>query len=487
MAHPLKPLPFHREPDFETLQIHAGQQVDPATKARAVPIYETTSFVFNDSAHGAELFGMRYALTTKFIIYCKSSMYVRADGFIYSRLGNPTVDVFERRIAALEGGAAAVATSSGQAAQFLTICSLASSGDNIIASASLYGGTLNQFKVTFQKFDISFKLIESNDPADFAAVIDDKTKAIYIETIPNPKFVMAPIRELAKIAHVASIPLIVDNTLGMGGFLARPIDYGADIVVESATKWIGGHGTTMGGVIIDSESHPYFAGKFDWTASGKFTGFTSPAQGYHGMVFTEVFSDLAFAAKVRIELLRDIGPTLSPFSAFLLIQGLETLSLRGEKHCSNALALATYLQHHPKVLWVSYLGLSSHPSHVRAKQYLRKGMFGGVLTFSVQGGAKAANTVVNNLKLASHLANLGDAKTLVIQPAATTHMQASEEDRMKAGAPADLIRVSVGLESIHDIIADFGGALASINEADVDNTVNIARIGAATNECGDTH
>ncbi|TFY82968.1 hypothetical protein EWM64_g1035 [Hericium alpestre] len=425
---------FYREPEFETLQLHAGQEPDPTTNARAPPIYATTSFVFNDSAHGADLFGLR------------------AFGNIYSRIGNPTVDVFEKRIAALEGGAAAVAAASGQAAQFMAISAIASAGDNIVSTSYLYGGTYNQFKVLLKKYGIGVKFVTKDDPEAFAAAIDENTKAIYVESIGNPKYNVAPIPALAKVAHEHKIPLIVDNTFGMGGYLTRPIDHGADIVVHSATKWIGGHGTTIGGVVIDS-------GKFDWT-SGKFPSFTSPSEGYHGLVFSETFGAVAFAIKLRVEILRDVGATLNPFAAFLLLQGLETLSLRGQRHSENALALAQYLDKHEKVAWVSYLGLPNHPSNTLAKELLRPDAYGGVLSFGVKGGdAAVGSKVVDTLKLASNLANVGDAKTLVIHPATTTHQQLTTEEQFASGVTPDLIRVSVGIENIKDIIADFEEAL----------------------------
>ncbi|KAF8174545.1 Cys/Met metabolism PLP-dependent enzyme-domain-containing protein [Pholiota molesta] len=426
--------PFHRQPEFDTIQLHGGQVPDPATNARAVPIYASTSFVFNDSAHGADLFGLR------------------APGHIYSRIGNPTVSVFEDRIAALEGGLAAVAVSSGQAAQFLAISALAGAGDNIVSTSYLYGGTYNQFKVTFKHFGIGVKWVTENTPEAFAAAIDDKTKAIYVESIANPKYLVSDLPALAKVAHDHGIPLIVDNTFGMGGFLIRPIEHGADIVVHSATKWIGGHGTTIAGVIIDS-------GKFDWTKSGKFPGFTEPAEGYHGLKFSETFGAAAFAVRVRTELLRDIGPALNPFAGFLILQGLETLSLRGQRHSENALALATYLEQHPKVSWVSYLGLKSHESHELANKLLRANYYGGMISFGVKGDVAQASKVVDSLKLASNLANVGDAKTLVIHPASTTHSQLTEEEQLTSGVTPDLIRVSVGIEDIKDIIADFEAGL----------------------------
>ncbi|KAI6144352.1 Cys/Met metabolism PLP-dependent enzyme-domain-containing protein [Pisolithus tinctorius] len=428
---------LNRQLQFETLQLHAGQTPDPTTKARAVPIYASTSFVFNDSAHGADLFELK------------------TFGHIYSRIGNPTVDVFENRMAALEGGVAAIATSSGQSAQFLAVSTIASAGDNIVSTSYLYGGTYNQFKVTFKKFGIGVKFVHGDDPADFEAAIDEKTKAIFVESIGNPKYNVAPIPDLAKVAHKHGIPLIVDNTFGMGGYLIRPISLGADIVVHSATKWIGGHGTTIAGVVIDS-------GKFDWTRSGKFPSFTEPSEGYHGLVFSETFGSSAFAVKLRVELLRDLGPALNPFGAFLLIQGLETLSLRAQRHSDNALVLATWLSNHPKVSWVSYPGLPSHEYHERAKELLRPNAFGGVLSFGVQGDVGVASQLVDNLRLASNLANVGDAKTLVIHPATTTHQQLTIDERLASGVTPDLIRVSVGIEHIDDIIADFEQAFKSV-------------------------
>ncbi|EKM51646.1 uncharacterized protein PHACADRAFT_261900 [Phanerochaete carnosa HHB-10118-sp] len=433
----LLPHKFYKDPDFETMQIHAGQQVDYTTNARAPPIYASTSFVFNDSAHAADVFGSKKT------------------GYIYSRMGNPTVEVFEQRMAALEGGQMAVATASGHAAQFMAITTIAGSGDNIVSSSYLYGGTYNQFKVYLKKFNIGVKFVQSLDPADFAAVVDEKTKAIYTETIGNPNYIVPDIPGLAKVAHDNGIPLIIDNTFGMGGYVARPIDLGADIVVHSATKWIGGHGTTIGGIIIDS-------GKFDWSRSGKFPSFTEPAEGYHGMRFVETYGKVAFGIKARLDGMRDLGATMNPFGAFLLLQGLETLSLRAERHCENTLAVAKFLEKHEKVAWVSYPGLESHPAHLLAKQQLREGMFGGVLSFGVKGGLedqKLGSRVVDALRLASNLANVGDAKTLVIHPWTTTHQQLTEEEKLSAGVTPDLVRLSVGIESLSDIIADFTEAL----------------------------
>ncbi|KAG8922284.1 Homocysteine synthase [Tulasnella sp. 418] len=424
---------FYKEPEFDTLQLHAGQEPDPTTNARAVPIYASTSFVFNNSEHAADLFGLR------------------AFGNIYSRIGNPTVDVFEKRIAALEGGAAAVAASSGQSAQFMAIATIADAGDNIVSTSYLYGGTYNQFKVLLKKFGIGVKFVTGDKPEDLAAAIDDRTKAIYVESIGNPKYNVADLPAIAQVAHRAKIPLMVDNTFGAGGYIVRPIEHGADIVIHSATKWIGGHGTTIAGVVVDS-------GKFDWAASGKFPSFTEPSEGYHGMKFSDTFGPLAFAIKLRVEILRDLGPALNPFGAFLLLQGLETLSLRVQRHCDNALALAQWLQQHPKVAWVKYPGLADHESHAIARRLLRPNTYGGVLSFGVKGDAAIGSKVVDKLKLASNLANVGDAKTLVIHPATTTHQQLTAEEQFSSGVTPDLIRVSVGIEAISDIIADFSNA-----------------------------
>lgn len=423
---------------YETLQVHAGQSPAPGTNARAVPIYQTTSYTFNDADHGARLFALKEF------------------GNIYTRIMNPTTDVFEQRIAALEGGVAAVATSSGQAAQFLAISTLAQAGDNIVSTSYLYGGTYNQFKVALPRLGIQVKFVDGDDPEDFRRAIDDKTKAIYVESIGNPRFNIPDFEALAKVAHDAGIPLVVDNTFGAGGFLVRPIDFGADIVVESATKWIGGHGTSIGGVVVDS-------GKFNW-GNGKFPLFTDPAPGYHGLNFWEVFGsggpfgNIAFAIRARVEGLRDIGPTLSPFNAFQLLQGVETLSLRVQRHVDNALELAQWLRAHPQVAWVEYNGLEDSPYHALARKYLRHG-FGAVLNFGIRGGSQAARRFIDNVELASHLANVGDAKTLVIHPASTTHQQLSEAEQVSAGVRPDLVRVSVGIEHIEDIKADFDHAL----------------------------
>ncbi|MEH2367875.1 O-acetylhomoserine aminocarboxypropyltransferase/cysteine synthase family protein [Nostoc sp.] len=426
---------------FETLQVHAGQEPAPGTNARAVPIYQTTSYVFDDTDHGARLFALQEF------------------GNIYTRIMNPTTDVFEKRIAALEGGVAALATASGQAAQFLAISTIAQAGDNIVSTSFLYGGTYNQFKVSLPRLGIKVKFVEGDDPESFRQAINDRTKALYVETIGNPQFNIPDFAALAHIAHENGIPLIVDNTFGAGGYLARPIEHGADIVVESATKWIGGHGTSIGGVIVDS-------GKFDW-GNGKFPLFTEPAPGYHGLNFQEVFGpggsfgNIAFIIRARVEGLRDFGPSLSPFNAFLLLQGLETLSLRVDRHVSNALELARWLEQQEQVLWVNYPGLPNHPYHERAKKYLRHG-FGGVLNFGIKGGLEAGKAFINHVKLASHLANVGDAKTLVIHPASTTHQQLSNDEQLSAGVTPDLVRVSVGIEHIDDIKEDFEQAFQQV-------------------------
>ncbi len=428
---------------YETLQVHAGQIPDPTTNSRAVPIYQTTSYVFNNSEHGANLFALKEF------------------GNIYTRIMNPTSDVFEKRVAALEGGVAALAVSSGQAAQLLAISTIAQAGENIVSTSYLYGGTYNQFKVSFPRLGIHVKFVDGDNPDDFKKAIDDKTKAIYLETIGNPKFNIPDFEAIAKVAHDAGIPLIVDNTFGAAGYLCRPIDFGADIIVESATKWIGGHGTSIGGVIVDS-------GNFDW-GNGKFPIFTEPSPGYHGLKFNEVFGkgnangfpNIAFIIRARVEGLRDLGPALSPFNSFLFLQGLETLSLRVERSASNALKLAQWLEKHESVEWVSYPGLPSHPYHENAKKYLRNG-FGCVLSFGVKGGFEAAETVINNLQLTSHLANVGDAKTLIIHPTATTHQQLSAEEQRSAGVTPELLRVSVGIEHIEDIIEDFDYALSKV-------------------------
>lgn len=427
---------------FETLQVHAGQQPDPATGSRAVPIYQTTSYVFNDADHAARLFNLEEF------------------GNIYTRIMNPTVGAFEERMAALEGGVAALATSSGHAAQFLALTTLLQAGDNLVSSSRLYGGTYNQFKVTFKRLGIEVKLIDSDNPQDFAKAIDKNTKGLYVETIGNPRLDVPDLQGLADVAHGHGIPFIVDNTFGMGGYICRPIEYGADIVVHSATKWIGGHGTSIGGVIIDS-------GRFPWN-NGRFPIFTEPSPGYHGLNFWKTFGaespfgNIAFIIRARVEQLRDIGASLSPFNAFLFLQGLETLSLRAERHCQNALTLAQWLIKSPFVEWVSYPGLENHPSHSNAKKYFRQGLYGGIVTFGIKGGYENGKKFINNLKLTSLLANVGDAKTLVIHPASTTHQQLSAEEQQTAGVTPELIRVSVGIEHIDDIIEDFEQAFKAL-------------------------
>ncbi|BDG08437.1 O-acetylhomoserine aminocarboxypropyltransferase/cysteine synthase family protein [Anaeromyxobacter paludicola] len=434
-------LPPNRKPRFETLQVHAGQEPAPGTNSRAVPIYQTTSYTFDSAEHGANLFALKEF------------------GNIYTRIMNPTTDVFEKRVAALEGGVAALATASGQAAQFLAIANLAAAGDNVVSGSTLYGGTYNQFKVTLPRLGIGVRFVDGDNLGDFRKAIDARTKAIYVESLGNPSFNIPDFEGLAALAHEHGLPLIVDNTFGAGGYLVQPIAHGADIVVESATKWIGGHGTSIGGVIVDS-------GRFDWAASGRFPVFTEPSPGYHGLVFNDVFGpkgpfgNIQFIIRARVEGLRDLGPALSPFNAFLLLQGLETLSLRVQRHVDNTLALAKWLERHPQVSWVSYPGLESHPYHQRARKYLRNG-FGGVLCFGIQGGYEAGRKFIDNVKLASHLANVGDAKTLVIHPPSTTHQQLSAEEQKSAGVTPDQIRVSVGLEHIDDILEDFAEAFAA--------------------------
>jgi O-acetylhomoserine/O-acetylserine sulfhydrylase len=426
---------------FDTLQLHAGQVVDPTTNARAVPIYQTSSYVFNNSDHAANLFGLKEF------------------GNIYTRLMNPTTDVFEKRIAALEGGVAALATSSGQAAQFIALTNILQAGDNLVSTSYLYGGTYNQFKVQFKRIGIGVKFVDGDKASDFEKLIDNKTKAIYLETIGNPRFNIPDFDAIAAVAKKHDIPLVVDNTFGAAGYLFRPIEHGANIVVESATKWIGGHGTSIGGVIVD-------AGNFNW-ANGKFPQFTEPSEGYHGLKFWDVFGapgpfgNIAFIIRARVEGLRDYGPTLSPFNAFLFLLGLETLSLRVQKHVDNALEIAQWLSKHPKVEYVEYPGLSNSPYHELGKKYLKHG-FGGVLAFKVKAGKEAADKLVNNLKLISHLANVGDAKTLIIHPASTTHQQLSEAEQLSSGVVPGVLRLSVGIENIEDIKNDIEQAFNAL-------------------------
>jgi O-acetylhomoserine/O-acetylserine sulfhydrylase len=426
---------------FESLQLHAGQEPDPVTNSRAVPIYQTTSYVFNDSEHAAKLFGLKEF------------------GNIYTRIMNPTTDVFEKRIAALEGGVAALATSSGQAAQFIALSNILQTGDNLVSTSYLYGGTYNQFKVQFKRLGIQVKFVEGDKASDFDKLVDSKTKAIYLETIGNPRFNIPDFESIAAVAKKYDIPLIVDNTFGAGGYLFRPLEHGANIVVESATKWIGGHGTSIGGVIVDG-------GNFNW-GNGKFPQFTEPSEGYHGLKFWDVFGtpgpfgNIAFIIRARVEGLRDYGSSISPFNAFLLLQGLETLSLRVQRHVDNALEIALWLSKHPKVVHVDYPGLPSSPYYTLARKYLKHG-FGGVLAFTVKGGKEAADKVVNSVKLISHLANVGDAKTLIIHPASTTHEQLSEAEQKASGVVPGSLRLSVGIEHIDDIKRDLEEAFKSI-------------------------
>lgn len=428
---------------FESLQLHAGQESDPTTGSRAVPIYQTTSYEFDDTEHAATLFALKEF------------------GNIYTRIMNPTTDVFEKRITALEGGAAAVATSSGQSAQFLAITTLAQAGDNIVSTPFLYGGTYNQFKVTLPRLGIDVTFVDEDTVEAYEKAINDDTKAIYVESLGNPRGNVPDFEGLSKLAEKYGIPLIVDNTFGAGGAICQPIKHGANIVVESATKWIGGHGTSIGGVIVD-------AGNFNW-GNGNFPLFTEPSPSYHGLNFWDTFGpdgpfgNIAFAIRARVEQLRDIGAAPSPFNSFLHLQGLETLSLRAERHCENTLKLAKWLRNQDVVSWVNYTGLEDHDYHERAKKYLQPGKFGAVLTFGVEGGFDPARTFIENVELASHLANVGDAKTLVIHPASTTHQQLSAEEQASSGVDPDLIRVSVGIEHIDDIIEDFEIAFDKID------------------------
>ncbi|MGO9206628.1 MAG: O-acetylhomoserine aminocarboxypropyltransferase/cysteine synthase family protein [Candidatus Limnocylindrales bacterium] len=423
------------EPSFrpETLALHAGQQPDPTTHARAVPIYATTSYVFDDAAHAARLFALQ------------------EPGNIYTRIMNPTTAVFEERMAALEGGVGAVGLASGQAAETLAILNLARSGDNLVSSASLYGGTYNLFAYTLPKLGISTRFVDGSDPANFGAAIDEHTRALYLETIGNPRLDVPDLAAIADVAHAHALPLIVDNTFAP--LLARPIAHGADIVVHSATKWIGGHGTSIGGAVVD-------AGRFDWAASPRFPELVEPDPSYHGMSYTDAFGPQAYILKLRVQLLRDLGPALSPFNAWLFLQGLETLPLRIARHSENALALARWLEKDERVAWVSYPGLQSHPSHALATRYLQGGC-GGIITFGVRGGAEAGRRLIDAVQLFSLLANVGDAKSLIIHPASTTHQQLSEADQAASGVTPDLVRLSVGLEHVDDLIADLDQALAA--------------------------
>jgi len=427
---------------FETLQLHAGHEID-ATGSRAVPLYQTTSYVFKNAEHGANLFALKEF------------------GNIYTRIMNPTTDVFEKRIAALEGGVAALATGSGQAAQFLALNNILQVGDNFVTSPFLYGGTYNQFKVAFKRLGIDVRFAKDDSAENLELLIDKKTKAIYLETIGNPGFNIADFDKVAALAEKHDLPLIVDNTFGAGGYLFRPLEHGAHIVVESTTKWIGGHGTTIGGVIVDG-------GNYNW-GNGKYPQFTEPSEGYHGLVFADVFGiggpfgNIQFIIRARVEGLRDFGPSQSPFNSWLNIQGLETLSLRVQRHVDNALALAKWLEQHPLVEKVNYPGLPSSPHHTLAKKYLKNG-FGAVLSFQIKGDKENAAQFIDSLKLVSHLANLGDAKTLIIQPSATTHQQLSDEEQLSAGVLPNSLRVAVGIEHIDDIKADFEQAFVQVNQ-----------------------
>ena len=428
---------------FETLQLHAGQEPDPATNSRAVPLYQTTSYVFNNAEHASNLFALKEF------------------GNIYTRIMNPTTDVFEKRVAALEGGVAALATASGHSAQFIAINNITTVGDNFVTTSFLYGGSHNQFKNSFKNIGVEARFADGDDVSSFEKLIDDKTKFIYLETIGNPSFSVPDFDAFSALATKYDLPIIVDNTFGAAGAIFQPIKYGAHIVVQSATKWIGGHGTSIGGVIVDG-------GTYNW-GNGKYPQFTEPSEGYHGLVFNDVFGlggpfgNIQFAIRARVEGLRDFGPALSPFNSFLLIQGLETLSLRVQRHVDNALVLAQWLESHSAVKKVNYPGLEDSPYHANAKKYLQNG-FGAVLSFELNGDASSATSVVDNLKLVSHLANVGDAKTLIIQPSATTHQQLSVEEQAASGVLPNLLRVSVGLEHIDDIKADFEQAFASIGK-----------------------
>lgn len=426
---------------FETLQLHAGHEPDAATNSRAVPIYQTTSYTFNNSEHAAKLFGLQEF------------------GNIYTRIMNPTTDVFEKRMAALEGGAAAVATASGHAAQFLALNNILQQGDNFVTSPFLYGGTYNQFKVSFKRLGVEARFAKDDTAEELEKLIDDNTKAIYVENMGNPHFNIPDWDKVGALAKKYDIPLVVDNTFSGGGYLFRPIEHGANIVVESATKWIGGHGTSIGGVVVD-------AGNYNW-GNGKFPQFSEPSEGYHGLKFWDIFGtdgpfgNIAFAIRLRVEGLRDFGTSQSPFNSFLLLQGLETLSLRMERTCQNALEIAKWLEARPEVESVNYPGLESSPYHDLAKKYLSNG-FGGVLTFKLKKGKEAASKFVEDLELISHLANVGDAKTLIIHPASTTHQQLSEEAQLAAGVLPSQLRISVGIEHVEDIKADLENAFAKI-------------------------
>lgn len=425
---------------FETLQLHAGHNVDATTNSRAVPVYQTTSYVFNNTEHAANLFGLKEF------------------GNIYTRIMNPTTDVLEQRLAALEGGVSAVATASGMSAQVLALTNIVEAGENFISTSFLYGGTYNQFKVQFKRLGINVKFVAGDKPEDFASQIDDKTKAIYLETIGNPELNIPDFEAIAAVAKANDIPLVVDNTFGAGGYIFRPLEYGANVVTSSATKWIGGHGTSIGGVVIDG-------GNFNW-GNGKFKQFSEPSEGYHGLNFWEIFGEgnplglpnVAFAIRARVEGLRDLGMAMSPMNAFQIIQGIETLSLRMERTVSNALEVAKFLEAHPNVESVNYPGLPSSKYHALAQKYMPNGA-GGVLSFEIKGGLEKGQSFIDNLELVSHLANVGDAKSLAIHPASTTHEQLSPEEQLKSGVKPNMIRLSVGIEHISDILADIKQAL----------------------------
>lgn len=427
--------------NFETLQVHAGQEVDPTTGSRALPIYQTTSFVFENAEHGANLFALKQF------------------GNIYTRIMNPTTDVFEKRMAALEGGVAAVAVASGQAAQFIALTNILEAGDNFVSGANLYGGSYNQFKVSFKRLGIEARFAADTDAVNIENLIDEKTKAIYVETIGNPSYNIPDFEKIAAVARKYDLPLIVDNTFGAGGYLFKPIEHGANVVVESATKWIGGHGTSIGGVIIDG-------GNYNW-GNGKFKQFSEPSEGYHGLVFSDIFGEngpfgnIQFAIRARVEGLRDFGPALSPFNSFLLVQGLETLSLRVQRHVDNTQEIAQWLEAHPQVAEVNYPGLKNHPYHLLAQKYLKNG-YGAVLSFTIKGEAQKADEFIDSLELISHLANVGDAKTLIIHPSATTHQQLNAEAQKAAGVYPGSLRLSVGIEHIDDIKADLQQAFDKI-------------------------
>lgn len=421
----------NKELGFDTLSIHGGQEADPTTGARAVPIYQTTSYVFKDTDHAARLFGLE------------------EEGNIYSRIGNPTTDVLEKRIAALEGGIGALAVSSGQAAEILAVLNIAKQGDEIVSGSSIYGGTYNLFKHTMPKLGIKVNFADASNPESFNEKINEKTRALYVETIGNPELVVPDIEEIARIAHQAGVPLIMDNTFATP-YLCRPFDYGADIVLHSTTKFIGGHGTSIGGVIVDS-------GNFDWD-NGKFPELVEPDPSYHGLRYQEQFAEAAYIGKARVQLLRDLGSCISPFNSFLLLQGLETLSLRMERHCQNAVGVLEFLQNNSKVDWVKYPSRVEHDTYANAARYLKKGS-GGILAFGIKGGIENGKRFIESLQLVSHLANIGDTRTLAIHPASTTHQQLSEEEQLASGVRPDMIRLSVGLEDLQDIINDIDQAL----------------------------